>query len=68
MQMKVLIAIGEDGSFQIVNVVSSMSEAEEMARDYVANGPRYDWLAPVQFELHSRGPFGAYINIDSVYA
>lgn len=62
----ILIAVGEDGGFQVVAQVASLSEAQEMIADYITHGPFCDCLAPDHFEVHSQGPTGYYTRIETI--
>ena len=64
MEYGILIAVAEDGKFQIVGAVSSRDEAQTMADEYVKFGPANDYLAPWEFQIHRRSGRGAYTNID----
>jgi hypothetical protein len=60
----ILVAISEDGGFQIVGEVDNREEAKLLAREYIAHGPENNYLAPWEFQIHRRGNGGAYTNID----
>lgn len=64
MEYGILIAVGEDGTFQIVNEVHSLNEANESAQNYLTYGPKMDWVAPYEFQIHRRGAEGAYVTIE----
>ena len=62
--MNVLIAVAEDGGFQVVNIVDNMAEAQQMAHDYMCAA---DGICPERFELHIRGEHGYFIKVVPVY-
>ena len=64
MEYGILVAVAEDGSFQIVGAVDNRNEAKDMADEYIAIGPNIDYLAPWEFQIHRRGNGGAYTVID----
>lgn len=64
MNYGILVAVAEDGNFQIVGAVDSRKEAQELADEYISIGPANDYLAPYEFQIHRRGNGGAYTNID----
>jgi hypothetical protein len=64
MEYGILVAVAEDGSFQIVGECDNRDEAQRMADEYIALGPDNDYLAPWEFQIHRRADGGAYTNID----
>ena len=60
----ILIAIGEESSFQIVGEVDSIEEANALASEYLAIGPDASYVAPYQFEIHRRGDGGGWTKIE----
>jgi hypothetical protein len=64
MECGILVAVAEDGLFQIVGVVDNRDEAQFLADEYLRLGPDNDYLAPREFQIHRRGNGGAYTNID----
>jgi hypothetical protein len=64
MEYGILVAVAEDGSFQIIGSVDNQDEAQIMADQYIAIGPDNDYLAPWEFQIHRRGNGGAYTVID----
>lgn len=64
MEYGILVAVAEDGSFQIVGAVDSREEARELANGYMRIGPENDYLAPWEFVIHRRGAGGAYTVVD----
>jgi hypothetical protein len=64
MEYGILVAVAEDGSFQIVGAVDTRNEAKDMADEYILHGPLFDYLAPSEFQIHRRGNGGAYTVID----
>jgi hypothetical protein len=64
MEYGILVAVAEDGSFQIIGSVANRVEAQELAADYVVHGPENDYLAPYEFQIHRRSSTGGYTNID----
>jgi len=65
MEYGILMAIGEEGGFQVVGIASSEDEAAEMAAGYMKYGPDSDCLAPDHFELH-RNYNGIYNRITEI--
>jgi hypothetical protein len=66
MEYGILVAVGEDGSFQIVGAVDNRNEAKYMADEYIRFGPDHGYVPPWEFQIHRRGNVGAYTNIDHV--
>lgn len=64
MEYGILIAVGEDGGFQVVGAVDSRGEAKLLADEYIAHGPDNGYVAPWEFQIHRRGNGGAYTSID----
>lgn len=64
MEYGILIAVAEDGAFQVVGAVDNRTEADHMADEYIALGPDNGYLAPWEFQIHKRGNGGAYTVID----
>jgi hypothetical protein len=64
MNYGILVAVAEDGSFQIVGEVDNRDEAKTLADEYIALGPDNGYVAPWEFQIHRRGNGGAYTNID----
>jgi hypothetical protein len=64
MNYGILIAVNEEGAFQVVGVVDSREEASELADEYLAFGPENNLLCPWEFQIHSRGNNGFYTKID----
>jgi hypothetical protein len=64
MNYGILVAVAEDGAFQIIGIVDNRNEAQELADNYIANGPESDCLAPCEFQIHKRGRDGFYTVID----
>jgi len=58
-----LMAVAEDGAFQIVGETSSLEEARDMADNYTAHGPDDGCIAPMEFQVHMRGAGGWYTRI-----
>jgi hypothetical protein len=67
MNYGVLLAIGADGSAQVVGVVDSYKEAQELMNEYIALGPEHDCLAPETFEIQRRDQNGFYTIRETVY-
>ena len=66
MEYGILIAIGEDGYFQIIGSVASINEARELIQDYVSIGPELGFVPPFEFQIHRRGTSGGYTLIELV--
>ncbi len=64
MEYGILIAVAEDGAFQIIGAVDNREEAKTLADEYIAIGPENDYLAPYEFQIHRRGTGGAYTTIE----
>lgn len=64
MEYGILVAVAEDGSFQIVGECDNRDDAKFLADEYIAHGPENDYLAPWEFQIHRRGKGGAYTVID----
>ena len=64
MEYGILIAIGEDNSFQIVGSIASIDEANEAAENYLNIGPDAGYVAPYEFQIHRRGISGGYTKIE----
>lgn len=64
MNYGILVAVSEDGAFQIIGMVDSRDEALELANEYTALGPSNDCLAPWEFQIHKRGRSGFYVVVD----
>jgi hypothetical protein len=60
----VLMAIGVEGSFQVVGIVSTTEEAIEMADGYIAAGPEGLALCPEEFQIHWRTGRGFYTRLE----
>ena len=54
MEYGILVVESEDGQYQIIGPVDSVSEAKEIAQNYMAHGPANGLLAPEQFILVRR--------------
>jgi hypothetical protein len=65
MDYGILMAIGEDETFQVVGIASTEDEAAEKAAGYMKYGPNSDCLAPARFELH-RNYNGIYNRITEI--
>ena len=52
--------IGVWDHYQIIGPVDSITEAREIAHNYLAHGPESDCLAPDRFVIHRRGHGGWY--------
>lgn len=65
MDTGILMAIGEDGDFQVVGLASSEDEAAELAAGYMKYGPDNDCIPPARFELH-RNYNGIYNRITEI--
>ena len=46
MEYGILIAVGEEGTFQILGAVDSREEAKQLADEYVWLGPDNGYVAP----------------------
>ena len=66
MEYGILIAIGEDGDFQIIGSVASINEARELIQNYVSIGPELGFVPPFEFQIHRRRANGAYALIEKV--
>ena len=64
MEYGILIAVGGEGTFQILGAVDSREEAKQLADEYVRLGPDNGYVAPWEFQIHRRGKGGAYTSID----
>lgn len=64
MEYGILVAVAEDGQFQIINAVDNINEAKLLADEYVAHGPENGYVAPWEFQIHRRGNGGAYTVVD----
>ena len=64
MEYGILIAVAEDGQFQVVGAVSTRDEAHDLATEYLKIGPTNDYLAPWEFQIHRRSGRGSYTIID----
>ena len=64
MEYGILVAVAEDGGFQIIGAVDNREEAQALADNYLAIGPDADYLAPWEFQIHRRGNGGGYTVID----
>lgn len=64
MEFGILVAVAEDGAFQIISEVDSREEAKTLADEYIAFGPDEGYIAPWEFQIHRRGNGGAYTIID----
>jgi len=64
MEYGILIAVAEDGAFQVVGAVDNRDEANYMADEYISLGPDNGYLAPWEFQIHKRSNGGAYTVID----
>lgn len=64
MKYGILVAVAEDGAFQIIGAVDNRDEAKVLADEYIAHGPDNDYLAPWEFQIHRRATDGAYTTID----
>ena len=56
----ILIAIGEEGGFQVVGEADSLEECRGLANEYEVLGPEDDCLAPEEFQVHARSTGGFY--------
>ena len=52
MEYGILIAVGEEGYFQIVGSVASVEEARELIQGYVTIGPYSGFVPPFEFQIH----------------
>jgi len=66
MEYGILIAVSEEGEFQIIGAVSSKDEAQEMADGYLKYRPETDSVVPDRFEIHRRGRGGLYQRIEKL--
>ena len=66
MEYGILIAVGEEGYFQIVGSVASVEEARELIQGYVTIGPYSGFVPPFEFQIHRRGTSGGYTLIEKV--
>ena len=68
MESAILMAEGENGQYQIVDIVdvSSPGEALEQAANYMAHGPANGLLAPEQFILVRRDCNGHFTRRETV--
>ena len=64
MEYGILIAVGEEGLFQVIGAVDSREEAKQLADEYLRLGPDNGYVPPWEFQIHRRGNGGAYTNID----
>ena len=67
MEYGILVAVSEDGDYQIIGEVDSYKEAQERVEEYMRIGPDNDLLAPSNFLIHRRGPGGFYNISEAVY-
>ena len=67
MEYGILIAVADNGTFQIVGAVDSRTEAQVMADGYLSSGADGDCLAPDHFEIHRRGQWGWYTRRELLY-
>lgn len=63
MPSMILIAEGENNTSQIVDIVASIEEANEMAANYLDCGPDLGWVAPWRFALVTRGAEGGWTKV-----
>ena len=55
MEYGILVVESEDGQYQIIGPVDSLSEAKEIAQNYLNHGPESGCLAPDRFVIVRRG-------------
>lgn len=67
MNYGIMLAIGSDGSAQVVGVVDSYEDAQRLMDEYIALGPDNACLAPETFEIQRRGTGGFYTVRETVY-
>ena len=64
MEYGILIAESDSGSdvqgYQIIGAVDSVSDAKELAQNYLVHGPDSGCLAPDRFVINRRGGWGWY--------
>ena len=60
MEYGILVAEDGNGLYQIIGSVWSLNEARELADEYIAHGPEFDYLAPDRFIINRRGTIGGY--------
>jgi hypothetical protein len=68
MNYGILVAVDEEGEFQVVGTVDSPIEASELADEYLALGPDNNLLCPWEFQIHRRGEGGFYTTIERWHA
>ena len=66
MEYGILVAIGEEGYFQIIGSVASIDEARELIQHYVTIGTDSGFVPPFEFQIHRRGTSGGYTLIEKV--
>jgi hypothetical protein len=64
MNYGILIAVDEEGAFQVVGVVDSRAWASELADEHLALGAENNLLCPWEFQIHRRGDNGFYTKIE----
>jgi isocitrate dehydrogenase kinase/phosphatase len=67
MEYGILVAVSEEGDYQIIGAVDSYAEAQEKIAEYVRIGPGIDLMAPANFLIHRRGQGGFYTINEAVY-
>jgi hypothetical protein len=67
MEYGILVAVSEDGDYQIIGAVDSYKEAQDKIDEYLRLGPENDLLAPANFLIHKRGTGGFYNVSEAVY-
>ena len=67
MEYGILVVESEDGQYQIIGPVDSVSEAKEIAENYTVHGPDSGCLAPDRFVIVRRGQWGWYTRRELLY-
>jgi hypothetical protein len=60
MEYGILVAVSEEGDYQIIGRVDSVEEARNMAWEYIDHGPMSDLMAPDYFVIDRRSTGGWY--------
>ena len=67
MEYGILVVESEDGQYQIIDAVDSVSEAKEHIGSYVNHGESCDCLAPDRFVIVRRDANGYYTRRELLY-